>query len=169
MLHQGLVALLDRDSPCRLVADLGRARDPRLVTGLAQRLKDLLAGKIAFRAARIRHRDLAERLDARQELAFGFGASRRLHAGDKLRKRDDQSDRYREGEHDDDDQLLVRLDECGLVVAHYEILQARPEGRYREARIIARAYWHRKGTPRSNGLHRKRCVKCTAGARSSVG
>ena len=110
-----------------LVADLGCAGDPRLVTGLAHRLKDLLAGKIAFRAARIRNRDLAERLDARQELTVGFRASRRLHVGDKLRKRYDQSDWYQEAEHDDNDQLLVRLDECGLAVAHFEILRARPQ------------------------------------------
>src|SRR5436853_40523 len=91
-------------------------------------LKDLLAGKIAFRVARIRNRDLAERLDARQELTVGFRVSRRLHVGDKLRKRYDQSDWYQETERNDHDQLLVRLDECGLAVAHFEILRARPKG-----------------------------------------
>ena len=70
-------------------ADLGRAGDSRLVTSLALRLKDLLAGKIALRAARFGHCDLAERLDARQELTVGLRFSRRVHIGDKLRKRYD--------------------------------------------------------------------------------
>src|ERR1700674_3812734 len=127
-LREGLVALLDGGSPLSLVADLGCAGDPRLVTGLAQRLKDLLAGKIAFRAARIRHRDLAEGLDARQELTLGFRVSRRFHVGDKLRKRYDQSDWYREAEHDGNDQLLMRLDECGLAVAHSKSFGRVPKG-----------------------------------------
>jgi hypothetical protein len=67
------------------------------VTGLAHWLKDLLAGQIAFRAARIRHRDLAEGLDARQELTVRFRASGGFMSVTELRrKRYDQSDWYRE-------------------------------------------------------------------------
>ena len=112
---------LDRPNVFRL--NIGVSRDT-----FQALLKDLLAGQIAFRAARIRHRDLAEGLDARQQLTVRFLASRRFHVGDKLRKRYDQSDGYREGEHDDNDQLFVRLDESGPAVAHYEILRAPPEG-----------------------------------------
>jgi hypothetical protein len=46
-----------------------------------------------------------------------------------LRKRYDQSDWYQETERNDNDQLLVRLDECGLAVAHFEILRRGPKGR----------------------------------------
>src|SRR5205823_9922639 len=98
--------------PRRLVADLRRPGDARLVARSAHRLHHFLAALGARRAARGAELDVTDRLQA---LRHRFGRERiRIRAalaGDELHEKHDADHRYGERRDDDDDELLRRLDE----------------------------------------------------------
>ena len=105
MLEQNLLTLRDARAPRGLVACLGRAREARLMAGFAHLREHLLAGQVAFRTRRFRHDDAADGLDPGDDRVLA-PVPGRAAAGHQLRQQSQERDGDREGEQDDDDELL---------------------------------------------------------------
>ena len=105
-----LLALRDDLGPCRLVADLGRARESRLVARLADLAVDLLAGRACPSGRSASASTTVPTGWMRASTRSEFSCHAVLAARDELREQGGDRDRHGERQQDDDDELLRGLD-----------------------------------------------------------